>query len=149
MKTLKTILLFFILLSVLSCNSKTVSKDQQSPVSAVTTSAGNSDKIEAYYFHFTVRCETCKTIEANTKENLETLYPEYVKQGLITFQSLNLDDASVRQIAEKLGITSQALLFTKGDQKINLTNEGFLYAVAKPEKFREIINEKVEFLLTR
>jgi hypothetical protein len=35
----------------------------------------------------------------------------------------------------------------KGDQIINLTNEGFLYAVAKPDKFKEIINERVDGLL--
>jgi (2Fe-2S) ferredoxin len=37
----------------------------------------------------------------------------------------------------------------KGDQKINLTNEGFMYAVVKPEKFKEIINEKVDGMLIK
>jgi len=112
-------------------------------------SGSSSDKIEAYYFHFTARCTTCKTIEAKAKENLETLYPNQVKQGLITFQSLNLEEAPNKTLADKLGVSGQALLLVKGDQKINLTNEGFLYAVAKPEKFKEIINEKVEGLLIK
>jgi hypothetical protein len=68
---------------------------------------------------------------------------------LITFQSLNLEEPVNKLIAEKLGVTGQALLFVKGDQKINLTNEGFMYAVAKPEKFKEIINEKVDWLLIK
>ncbi len=51
-------------------------------------------------------------------------------------------------IAKQLGVSGQTLLLVKGAQKINLTNEGFMYAVPKPEKFKEIINEKVEFLLT-
>ena len=109
----------------------------------------NSDKIEAYYFHFTARCNTCKTIEAKARENLETLYPNEVKQGLITFQSLNLEEAPNKTLAEKLGVSGQTLILVKGDQKINLTNEGFMYAVAKPEKFKEIINQKVDELLIK
>jgi hypothetical protein len=136
------------MLVLLSCNSHSTGK-AGNEVASVNNSEGISDKIEAYYFHFTVRCETCKTIEANTKSNLESLYPEHVRQGLITFQSLNLDEVTARQTAEKLGVSGQTLLLVKGDQKINLTNDGFLYAVAKPEKFREIINEKIEFLLSR
>jgi len=121
----------------------------QPSVKETKTSSGNSDKIEAYYFHFTARCTTCRTIEAKAKENLETLYPNQVKQGLITFQSLNLEEAPNKTLADKLGISGQSLLLVKGDLKINLTNEGFMYAVAKPEKFKEIINEKVDGLLIR
>ncbi len=58
------------------------------PKKEVKASDNNSDKIEAYYFHFTARCVTCRTIEAKAKENLETLYPNQFKQGLITFQSV-------------------------------------------------------------
>ena len=109
----------------------------------------SSDKIEAYYFHFTARCTTCRTIEAKAKENLETLYPNQFKQGLITFQSINLEEPSSKPLAEKLGVSGQTLLLVKGDQKINLTNEGFMYAMVKPEKFKEIINEKVDGLLIK
>lgn len=133
------IALFF---PVLACNA-------QAPKNEIKSSDSNSDKIEAYYFHFTARCVTCKTIEASAKENLELLYPNQVKSGLITFQSINLDEASSKPIAEKLGVSGQTLLLVKGGQKINLTNEGFLYAVAKPEKFKEIINEKVDGLLIK
>ena len=109
-------------------------------------SDNNSDKIEAYYFHFTARCTTCKTIEADAKKNLEILYPSQIKAGLISFQSVNLDDAANKPLAEKLGVSGQTLLLVKGNKKINITNEGFLYAVAKPEKFKEVINEKIESL---
>jgi hypothetical protein len=109
----------------------------------------NSNKIEAYYFHFTSRCVTCRTIEAKANENLEVLYPEQVKKGLITFQSLNLDEESNNLIARKLGVSGQTLLLVKGNKKINLTNEGFMYAMVKPEKFKDVMNEKMELLLSR
>ena len=142
MKTTRLLLGVALLIPFLSCNV-------QSPKEEVKASDSNSDKIEAYYFHFTARCVTCKTIEAKAKENLEVLYPNQVKQGLITFQSVNLEEASSKPLAERLGVSGQTLLLVKGDQKINLTNDGFMYAVAKPEKFKEIINEKVDGLLIK
>jgi hypothetical protein len=142
MRPFKLILAITLLIPFLSVNAQSTKKE-------VKTSENSSDKIEAYYFHFTARCVTCRTIEAKAKENLEVLYPNQVKQGLITFQSINLEEASTKPLAEKLGVSGQTLLLVKGDQKINLTNEGFMYAVAKPEKFKEIINEKVDSLLIK
>jgi thiol-disulfide isomerase/thioredoxin len=142
MKPFKLILAITLFIPFLSVNAQSTKKE-------VKTSENSSDKIEAYYFHFTARCVTCRTIEAKAKENLEDLYPNQVKQGLITFQSINLEEASSKPLAEKFGVSGQTLLLVKGDQKINLTNEGFMYAVAKPEKFKEIINEKVDGLLIK
>src|SRR4030065_665055 len=142
MKTIRIFLGIALLIPFLSCNAQSSQKE-------IKASDNNSDKIEAYYFHFTARCVTCRTIEAKAKEDLEVLYPNQVKQGLITFKSVNLEEASSKTLAEKLGVSGQTLLLVKGDQKINLTNEGFMYAVAKPEKFKEIINEKVDGLLIR
>jgi len=124
----------------IGCTGQTNSKE-------AVTAGNNSDKIEAYYFHFTARCTTCRTVEASARENLESLYPDQVKQGLITFQSVNLDDDSSKDLAKRLGVSGQTLMLVKGDQKIILTNEGFMYAVSKPEKFKEIINEKVDGLM--
>lgn len=111
------------------------------------TKTTSSDKIEAYYFHFSTRCVTCKAVEAEAKKDLETLYPDMTKQGNLSFQAINLDDASSKAIAEKLKISGQTLLLVKGTQKINITNEGFLYANTNPEKFKSIIKEKVDGLL--
>jgi len=142
MKTFRLIILILMLAPVISCNA------QPSNIQA-KASDNNSDKIEAYYFHFTARCTTCKTIEANAKENLANLYPNLFKQGFITFQSVNLEEAVNKPLAEKLGVSGQTLLIVKGDKKINLTNEGFMYAVVKPEKFKEIINETVDGLMAQ
>lgn len=141
MKTLRLIIAMLLLAPFISCSAQT-NKDSKA-------TGNNSDKIEAYYFHFTARCVTCKTIEAKAKENIEVLYPQHVKNGLISFQSINLDEAGNKPLAQKLGIAGQTLLLVKGDEKINITNEGFMYAMVKPEKFREVINEKVGFLLSK
>jgi hypothetical protein len=140
MKIARLFLAIVLFISFISANAQSLKKE---------VSGSSSDKIEAYYFHFTARCVTCRTIEAKAKENLESLYPNQMKQGLITFQSINLEEATSKPLAEKLGVSGQTLLLVKGDQKINLTNEGFMYAMVKPDKFREIMNEKVDGLLIK
>ena len=115
-----------------------------------TTSAqngGSGKKVEAYYFHFTQRCETCLAVEASAKENLEVLYPEQVKSGNITFQSINLNDKSSKPIAKKLKVPGQSLLLVQGDKQVNITNEAFLYARPNPDKFKAIMKVKVDDLL--
>jgi hypothetical protein len=122
-----------ILINGFLCNAQTVNKEVKSL---------NSTKVEAYYFHNTVRCITCKTVEAEAKTDLENLYGNRV-----TFKALNLEDDTTKPIAEKLQVYGQTLLIVIGDKKINLTNEGFMYARTNPVKFKSIIKEKVDELL--
>jgi len=142
MKTLTLLISLLLFAPLPGCDAQTSVKDNN-------PDSGNSDKIEAYYFHFTARCVTCKTIEAQFKENVEKLYPNQIKSGLITFRSVNIEEKENKALAGKLGVSGQTLLIVKGNNKINLTNEGFMYAVVKPEKFKEIINEKIDGLLIR
>jgi hypothetical protein len=106
-----------------------------------------NEKIEAYYFHFTTRCVTCRTVEERAKENLGDLYPAQVKVGTVTFQAANLNEEAGEALAKKLGVSGQTLLIVKGEKQINLTNEAFLYAVTNPAKYKAIIKEKVDELL--
>jgi hypothetical protein len=137
----KILLLSFVILSLaeISCNNQT----KQKP----TIIASMNGDIEVYYFHMTIRCVTCTTIEAEARKNIEMLYPEQFKAGKISFTALNLEEATGRSLGEKLGVNSQTLLIVKGDQKINITNEGFLYAVPQPQKFADIMKSKIDPLL--
>jgi hypothetical protein len=101
-----------------------------------------ADPVEVYYFHFTSRCETCRTVESEAKTDIQNLYG-----GMVKFQAINLDDDSSKTIAEKLKISGQTLLAVRGNRKVNLTNEGVLYAMQNPVKFKAIIKEKVDKLL--
>lgn len=105
-------------------------------------SQNSSTKIEAYYFHNATRCTTCKTVEAEAKADLKELYGDKV-----TFQALNLEEKSTNALAKKLKVSGQTLLVVKGDKQVNLTNEGFLYAVTDPDKFKAKIKEKVDPLM--
>jgi hypothetical protein len=139
MKKLIFTALIALLFATISCSSQTEKKQQ------VAVNSGND--VEVYYFHMTTRCVTCKTIEAEARKNIEMLYPEQFKSGKITFTALNIEEPAGQIAGQRLGVNSQALIIVKGDEKYNITNEGFLYAVAKPGKFRDVIKEKVDPLI--
>lgn len=136
----KSIFISFVLLTlvILSCDAQ---PDQKS---ATVSKTGD---VEVYYFHMTVRCTTCKTVEAEARKNVEMLYADQVKSGKISFTALNLEEATGKAMGEKLGVNSQTLLIVKGDQKINITNEGFLYAVSQPAKFTEVMKSRIDPLI--
>jgi hypothetical protein len=101
-----------------------------------------SGEVEAYYFHFNTRCVTCRAVEAQAKADIESLY-----SGKIPFKAVNLDEASSKEIADRLRVSGQTLLVVKGEKQIILTNEGFMYATTNPAKLKSIIKQKVDKLL--
>lgn len=138
MRTIKIIFSVSLFLAVFSCNAQTTKE---------ATKAVSSNNVEAYYFHFNARCTTCRTVEAQAQADIELLYPELVKSGQISFTAVNLDEPDGKTIGKNLGVNGQTLLLVRGDQKINITNEGFMYAVSQPDKLKSIIKEKVDGLL--
>ena len=132
-KIIQLSFVLMVLTTSFSCNAQTSKKASQDSA---------SNKVEAYYFHFNARCITCKTVESEAKADIQSLY-----YGAVSFKAINLDDESSKAIAEKLQVSGQTLLIVKGDKKIILTNEGFMYAMNNPEKFKNIIKEKIDGLL--
>jgi hypothetical protein len=107
----------------------------------------STTKIEVYYFHFTRRCMTCQNVENVSKKAVETLYPEKVKSGQITFQSINLDEKAGEAVGAKYKIEGQTLIVIAGEKKVDLTDKGFLYANDSPDKLKAEIKKAVDGFL--
>lgn len=105
-----------------------------------------TENIEVYYFHNTRRCATCEAVESVTKSTLEETYPEQLKTGTITFQSLNIEDDKNEPLARELHVSGQTLLFVKNGKKKDLTNDAFLYARSSPEKLQAKIIKTIDNL---
>jgi hypothetical protein len=112
------------------------------------TKKTTTPKIEVYYFHFSQRCATCHAVEDNSKLAVTSLYPEKVKIGEYSFKGVNLDEASSKTIAAKLGISGQTLLVISGDKKVDITSKAFMYA-HDPIKIKAEIKKAVESVLIR
>lgn len=107
-----------------------------------STQENETTKVDVYYFHLTTRCATCRAIESEAKQDVQELFGNDV-----TFATYNLDEPAGEAKGKELGVNSQSLIAVKGDKKVNLTNEGFLYARTNPEKFKQVIEEKIKPLL--
>jgi len=67
-------------------------------------------------------------VEENARKPVEALYPNEVKTGEYSFTSLNLDEASTKEIADKLGVGGQSLMVVRGNKKIDITSSAWLAA---------------------
>ena len=128
----------FMFMGILSCSA------QDNKQAKAATSV--ADKVEVYYFHYTRRCMTCNKVEEVSKKAVETLYPAQVKNGSYTFASINLDDASSKQIAERVKASGQSLLTVKGGKQVDLTDKAFMYATTTPDKLQAEIKKAIDGL---
>lgn len=97
--------------------------------------------IDVYYFHFERRCATCTAVEEVTKQAI-------IKYGdAVRFYSVNLDEKEGEAIGDRLKVSSQSLLIVNKKDKVNLTNEGFLYARSNPDKLTKLMQEKIDKMI--
>lgn len=101
-------------------------------------------KVEVFYFHYTRRCVTCNAVEQVTKDALNELYPDKVKKGTITFQSVNIEEKDGETLANNMKIAGQALIFLVNGKQIDLTDTGFMYAKTNPDKLKTEIKKTVD-----
>jgi hypothetical protein len=104
-------------------------------------------RVEVYYFHFTHRCITCQTVESETLKSIQQLYPVQLKKGLITFKSVNLDEKGSEIPAKKCKAEGQALLVMSKNKRIDLTEQGFMYATSQPNKLKTELDKAITPLL--
>jgi hypothetical protein len=136
---MKTINLIFASLLILGMNYSCTGQSDKNEKTAAISESGD---VEVFYFHNTHRCATCNAVETVTKATITEHF------GVeIPFTSYNLEEAVGKEKAESLGVAGQTLLIVKGETKINLTNEGFMYARSNPEKLEKVIVDNINPLL--
>jgi len=136
---MKRMNLLFIGLILISLTFVGTAQSQNNDAQASIKANSN---VEVYYFHMTRRCLTCQAVEDVTKEALKEFYGDKVP-----FSGYNLDEDTGKEKGESLDISGQTLVIVSGDSKINITNEGFMYARSNPDKLKQLIKEKVDALL--
>lgn len=120
------------------CNGATA--DNSLTSKAISTENQKSSEVKAYYFHATRRCATCQAIEKVAKEAIKEYYGDKV-----TFESINVEKES--PLLAKYKINGQTFLIVKGDKKVNLTNDAFLNARTKPERFKNKIKSTIDSMM--
>ena len=78
--------------------------------SSLSRSSRTDHRIIAYYFHGTVRCQTCLTIEAHIDETLKTRLAEPLKDGTLEWRVINREIEPNTHFVDDYQLYSQALI---------------------------------------
>lgn len=132
-------MIMFVAAYLFGCNAQTTENKKTENVL--------SEDIQVYYFHNTSRCATCNAVEAETKVALEMFYADKLKEGIMDFTSLNIQEEDGKSMAEEFQVSGPTLLIVKGETRVNLTNEGFMNARTNPDGFHDIIKTQIDKLL--
>lgn len=113
----------------------------------LVTTMYSAAKVEVYYFHYSRRCVTCQSVETQSQKIVQELYAKQVKAGIVKFIGVNLDEKGSDAIAKKVNAEGQALLIVSKGKRVDLTEQGFMYARNKPEKLKEELKKAIDPLL--
>ena len=91
-------------------------------------------KLIVYYFHGAVRCPTCLTLEADSREAVETMYADELRAGTVEFQAVNFDDSWNKHFISDYNLAFGSLILAnKQGQEESFTNL---------ERMWELVNDK-------
>lgn len=125
-------------------------KPAAKPFVRATGAKGTNTQVIAYYFHGTVRCETCLKIEKQAREAIDRRFPVEVAEKRLVFQPVNFDKPENAHFLKdyKLPCPSLVVVRQKGgkDEKWKLLSETWEH-VENPLKFNEYVEGEVEKIL--
>lgn len=76
-------------------------------------------QIIAYYFHRTMRCPTCLSIERQTRKTLEAVYADQLASGRLAWRPTNIDEPESAHFEHDFDLTASALvLVTEQDGRV-------------------------------
>ena len=137
----RTLVLMMVSFILLACGEK------PNAVTAKAQSGQVNDFVEILYFHGKQRCMTCRSIEQNTKELLESKFQRQMKEGKVVFRVIDISKKENALIAEKYEVAWSSLFLVQhknGKEKAeNLTEFAFGHSRTQPEVFKKGLTEKI------
>ncbi len=106
-------------------------------------------KVVVYFFHGTHRCTGCINAEKATVSVLNEIYKSHQDNGTIKFQSINIEEAQNKALAEKYQVAWNMLLIvpvSNEKNKVELTEQAFSYGT-NPEGLKPYIKAAIDPLL--
>lgn len=129
---------FALIIGLVSCGSGDNTSAAKSP---------EKDRVEVIYFHGKQRCATCMAIEKNTKEVVNTLFADELKNGTVVFKTVDISTPEGEKIADKYEVTWSSLFVNKWkdgkESRNNLTEFGFGNTRKNPDGFKKSLADKI------
>ena len=136
------VLLLFVVVSVGFMIQKEMKTGADTAPEAMQTASG--EKVVVYYFHGNARCRTCMTIEAFTKEAVETGFAADLANGAMEFQSVNIEEPANEHFIKDYQMTSRTVVvarFKDGKQQAWKNLDRVWDLVSGKEAFIEYIQQ--------
>lgn len=84
------------------------------PAQTETAAAAAGEHVTVvYYFHGTKRCWTCRTIEAFTREAVETAYGPELETGEVEVRTVNVDEPANAHFVEDYGLSMRSVVLVE------------------------------------
>jgi hypothetical protein len=80
---------------------------------AVLSEPHTGTRYVAYYFHGNVRCDTCRSIEAQAEAAVRHGFPDDLADGTLEWQAVNVDQPDNAHFIEDYGLTHGTLVLVE------------------------------------
>jgi len=83
-----------------------------------------SNRVVTYYFHRTIRCNTCLKFEAYTNDALRSAFPDELGGGELEWRVVNLDEPGNEHFVDDYFITESSVVAVefRGGEQVDWTN---------------------------
>jgi hypothetical protein len=113
-------------------------------------SAEGPGKVIAYYFHVTVRCTTCRAIEAYSKEVVHQRFAREMADGTLEWRLVNVQSPENRHFIQDYQLLTKSLVLVryKGgrQQQYKVLNDTW-ELVGNKESMQKYVEKEVRSLL--
>ncbi|MDR3748609.1 MAG: nitrophenyl compound nitroreductase subunit ArsF family protein [Acidobacteriota bacterium] len=136
-------IIFFLLILVVASTGYLITRNDKSTAARATDKATQTpsiapSRIIAYYFHVTVRCTTCRTIEAYSHETILNRFNGDIDSGRLEWQVVNI------QLPENRHFVKDYQLFTKSVVLVRVAN-GKQQSYKVLNDVWELVGDKAQF----
>lgn len=85
-------------------------QEQDTRPASSSNDATADSKVVVYYFHGNVRCMTCRTIEAHTKEAINSGFSEALSNGRLEWRTVNVDSAGNEHFVQDFQLSTRSVV---------------------------------------
>ena len=110
----------------------------------------SSELLVVYYFHATQRCMTCRLIESQARDVVETYFSDLLKRGTIVWKTVNYDLPANASLAQrfKIAMPMVVLATESGQQVIRWKTLDQVWPLSRDKPaFVRYVREEIESML--
>lgn len=151
---MKRNILFLGLLLVVVAVSAVAADSPNPKPSAPAPAATNapSQQVIAYYFHGTIRCETCQKIEKQAKEAIERRFKTEMEAKRLVFRPVNYQQPENTHFLQDYTLPCPSLVLVRQkdgkDEKWTLLGDTWQLIHGDPAKFNSYVETEVNKFLS-